>query len=135
MKEAEAGGWMGVREAAAPYGAGATRYTVHGTRGEGPWAVGVAVLTCPASCLSQRSLPACRTRLDLLTSACWRLAPACGWRAAPSLPAAPTHRGRESCGQSGASPAGGRSGDHAGSSEASSGTAEEAKAPGPGLLE
>lgn len=38
------------------------------------------VLTCPSSCLSQRSLPAHGLWLDLLSSASWLLAlPADGW--------------------------------------------------------
>lgn len=78
---------MGVREAAAPYGAGATWYTVHGTRGEGPWGCGgggadlsgFLPLSALTACLphSARSPDFCL----LETGSCLRLAgcsqPAC----------------------------------------------------------
>lgn len=85
MTEADAGGWRGFGTQA-PYGCWCTRYMARSGRGRGLRAV--AVLTYASYCLSQRSLPPCRTR-QLLPSARHWLLPAAGWLAAPSLPVAP----------------------------------------------
>lgn len=102
-------------------------HAVHGTLGEGRGLRVVAVLTCAASCLSQRSLPACRTR-DLLPSAGDWLLPAAGWLLPACLPLPPTGAGR-AVGGVGLPGRGHRRPWVV--SEASSGSAE-AKAPGPG---
>ena len=83
QEETEAGGRREVWEAA----------VLALRRGE-PWAPmgqdggGADLSRLPAS-LKAHCLPAALW-LRLLTSACWRLAPACSWLAAPSLPVAPT---------------------------------------------
>lgn len=94
-----------------PYGCWG--HTVQGTLGEGRGLWVVAVLTCPASCLSQRSLPACRTcSVSCLLPAGHWLLPAAGGL----LPACllPHPRGQGELWAERGLPGTGLSGDHGG---------------------
>lgn len=127
MEEVEVGGRTHAGDAVAPNGCWRSTEVVHLGRGPGGRGTGSggADLSGPPASLSAHCLPAALW-LDLLTSACWILAPACCWLAAPSLPAAPTRwlhggsevgglqplpswdgRGSESCRQSGPTRQGG----------------------------
>lgn len=103
-RQVDGGGRTMVGDAVVPYGCCRSAYMVHLGRGPRGWSEGSGsadLSGLPAS-LSAHCLPAALW-LDLLTSACWILAPACGWLAAPSLPAAPPrwlHPGSEVGGSS-----------------------------------